>query len=161
VYIRPEGGGLMLGGYEPHPLQFDTRSLATDFQIEDLPLDLGVLRGLAETVVQQFPVFRTFEVREHRGGLPTMTPDGEHIVGPVPGVEGFFVASGCCVGGLSIAPAIGELVAEWIVGGAPSVDLVRLSPARFGQWAGLEDWLKAQCEWQYSHHYWLDKKLPD
>jgi glycine/D-amino acid oxidase-like deaminating enzyme len=43
---------------------------------------------------------------ELRGGLPTMTADGAHTVGPVPGVRGLYVAGGCCVGGLSIAPAI-------------------------------------------------------
>jgi glycine/D-amino acid oxidase-like deaminating enzyme len=35
-----------------------------------------------------------------------MTADGAHTVGPVPGVRGLYVAGGCCVGGLSIAPAI-------------------------------------------------------
>ena len=52
-----------------------------------------------------------------------MTPDGQHIVGPVPGAAGFFVASGCNVAGLSIAPAIGEELARWIVDGRPSEDL--------------------------------------
>ena len=62
-------------------------------------------------------------VREHRGGLPTMTADGQHIVGPAPGAEGFFVAGGCNVAGLSISPAIGQALAAWIVDGAPPLDL--------------------------------------
>ena len=48
VYIRPEKGGLMLGGYEPDPKQYDGARLADDFQIRDLDLDLDVLRRLAE-----------------------------------------------------------------------------------------------------------------
>jgi glycine/D-amino acid oxidase-like deaminating enzyme len=159
VYIRPEQGGLMLGGYEPDPVQVDMAALPAGFQITDLALDLSVLRRLADSVVAQFPVFRTLAVREHRGGLPTMTADGEHLVGPVPGLRGFFVAGGCCVGGLSISPAIGEVMAEWIVSGAPPMDLAALRPDRFGPEYERDDRLRADCRWQYAHHYWLlDRK---
>src|SRR5438552_16513216 len=30
------------------------------------------------------------------------------LLGPVPGLDGFYVASGCCVGGLSLSPAAGR-----------------------------------------------------
>ena len=153
VYIRPEKGGLMLGGYEPDPVQVDAAALPTGFQIKDLTLDLAVLRRLADTVVTQFPVLREFKVREHRGGLPTMTVDGRHIVGPVPGIRGFFVASGCCVGGLSISPAVGEVLAEWILTGKPPMDLTLLAPDRFGPEYQLEEKLRAECRWQYAHQY--------
>ena len=79
-----------------------------------MPLDLGVLRALADSVAAQFPASRGVAVQEHRGGLPTMTADGEHVLGPAPGVAGLFVIGGCCVGGLTTAPALGELLAEWI-----------------------------------------------
>ena len=112
VYVRPDEGGLMLGGYEQTPLQYDPRALPARFDIADVPLDLGVLRGFADAVREQLPVFQRvpeeIKLRVHRGGLPTLTADGEHTVGPVPGVRGLYVAGGCCVGGLSIAPAIGE-----------------------------------------------------
>ncbi len=153
VYIRPEKGGLMLGGYEPDPIQHDMRGLPSSFQIGDLTLDLNVLRRLADTVVTQFPILREFRVREHRGGLPTMTADGQHVVGPVPGVRGFFVSSGCCVGGLSISPVIGEILTEWILTGKPPMDLTPLSPERFGPEYQEEGRLKAECRWQYSHQY--------
>ena len=153
VYIRPEQGGLMLGGYEPDPLQLDASALPRGFQVKDLALDLGVLRRFADSVAEQFPILRDFNVREHRGGLPTMTPDGQHIVGPVPGVRGFFVASGCNVGGLSIAPAIGDVLAAWIADGTPPFDLAPLSPARFGPARVAEDRLRGECRWQYAHHY--------
>ena len=153
VYIRPEKGGLMLGGYEPDPVQVDAAALPAGFQIKDLTLDLAVLRRLADTVVTQFPVLREFKVREHRGGLPTMTVDGRHIVGPVPGIRGFFVASGCCVGGLSISPAVGEVLAEWILTGKPPMDLTLLAPDRFGPEYRLEEKLRAECRWQYAHQY--------
>jgi glycine/D-amino acid oxidase-like deaminating enzyme len=158
VYVRPEKGGLMLGGYEANPVQHDPRRLAPDFKIEDLELDLSVLRRLAESVYEQLPVFRDIKVREHRGGLPTMTTDGEHVVGPVPGVQGLYVVGGCCVGGLSIAPALGELLAEWIVVGKPRLDLAGLSPARFSADVS-EAALSELCRKRYAYSYWSPQSM--
>jgi glycine/D-amino acid oxidase-like deaminating enzyme len=157
VYIRPADGGLMLGGYESDPRQFDMTGLPAEFAIADLPLDISVLHGLADRVADQFPVFRDAAVREHRGGLPTMTADGEHILGPWPELRGFYIAGGCCVGGLSIAPILGELLAEWIVSGAPSVSLEMLSPARAAVRDGDEAALAEACRRRYAFHYWADE----
>jgi glycine/D-amino acid oxidase-like deaminating enzyme len=154
VYIRPADGGLMLGGYESDPLQFDMANLPAGFGIDDLPLDVSVLHRLAGLVLDQFPIFREITVKEHRGGLPTMTADGEHIVGPLPELRGFYVASGCCVGGLSIAPIIGEMLAEWILSGKPSIDLSPLSPSRSTVQTTAEDALREDCRRQYACHYW-------
>ena len=162
VYVRPDGGGLMLGGYEADPVQYDPGALPTRFDIADLPLDFGVLRRLTDSVREQLPVFQRvpdeISLRVHRGGLPTMTADGEHTVGPVPGISGLYVAGGCCVGGLSIAPAIGEILAAWIVDGMPPMDLSPLAPGRDG--AIDEDALRAACRMHYSHHYWEDMPQP-
>jgi glycine/D-amino acid oxidase-like deaminating enzyme len=129
-------------------------SLPPAFSVDDLPLDLSVLRGLIDKVVHQFPVLRTIAVKEHRGGLPTMTPDGEHIVGPLPNLGGFYVAGGCCVGGLSISPIIGELLAEWIVSGKPPMDLTPLSPARLAIQNTADAALLEDCRRQYAFQYW-------
>ncbi|MEA2741831.1 MAG: hypothetical protein QOG25_202, partial [Acetobacteraceae bacterium] len=159
VYVRPEKGGLMLGGYEPDPIQYDMRNLPADFRIEDLELDLSVLRRLAESVGAQFPIFRDVAIQEHRGGLPTMTADGEHVVGPAPGVRGLYVIGGCCVGGLTTAPALGELLAEWITKGRPSIDIALMDPSRLA--TGLaEDKLRDLCRLQYAHHYWSPETMP-
>jgi len=160
VYVRPEKGGLMLGGYETDPVQYGPGELAADFDMEDLELDLSVLRRLAASVEAQFPVFRDAALQEHRGGLPTMTADGEHILGPVPGIAGFYVIGGCCVGGLSTAPALGELLAEWITRGTPSIEVPFMAPAR--QATNLpESELRELCRLQYAHHYWAPKAMPD
>lgn len=160
VYVRPEKGGLMLGGYEADPVQYDPRVMRPGFRIEQLDLDLAVLRRLADSVYDQLPVFRDVKVSEHRGGLPTMTADGEHVLGPAPGVQGLYVIGGCCVGGLSIAPALGELLAEWITSGKPRIDLSPMSPARFAE-SLSEGELSELCRGQYAHQYWRNKPIPD
>jgi len=150
VYVRHERGGLMLGGYEADPLQPQT--LPDD--IAALPLDIGVLWRLAESVREQFPIFQDASIRvaEHRGGLPTLTMDDRYLVGPLPGVTGAWVMSGCCVGGLSVSPALGEAMAEWIVDGAPALDCSDISPARFGV-AVDEAVLRERCRHAYATHY--------
>jgi 4-methylaminobutanoate oxidase (formaldehyde-forming) len=153
VYVRPERGGLMLGGYEASPQPCDPRQFPAGFQIEDLPLDLGVLRGLAAGVRDVFPVFHGAAVREHRGGLPTITADGKHIVGQVPGLRGFYTASGCCVGGLSISPAIGQCLAELILTGTPALQLDELAITRFGPEVADDDALREAAIDLYAHQY--------
>ena len=109
--------------------------------------------------IEQFPIFRDVAVQEHRGGLPTMTPDGEHVLGPAPGVSGLYVIGGCCVGGLSTAPALGELLAEWITQGRPSINLSFMAPGRLA--TGLaEDRLRDLCKLRYAHHYWSPETMP-
>ncbi len=153
VYVRPEKGGLMLGGYETNPQPYDARALPDGFQIKDLTLDLGVLRGLAEKVRDVFPVFAGATIREHRGGLPTMTADGKHIVGLIPGLRGFYAATGCCVGGLSISPAIGQCLAELILTGTPSLSLDEVAITRFGAEVEDDDVLRSAAVSTYAHQY--------
>src|SRR5438552_4787224 len=86
VYVRHERGGLMLGGYEPDPVQVE----AVPDDVAGLPLDIEVLWRLARSVREQFPIFQdpALRVAEHRGGLPTLTMDDRYLVGPLPGVAG-------------------------------------------------------------------------
>jgi 4-methylaminobutanoate oxidase (formaldehyde-forming) len=151
VYVRPCEGGLLWGGFEERPRMFDMARLGPEFAIPDTPLDADVLWGMADDVLAQLPVLREARVREHRGGLPTMTADGDHIVGPAPRAEGFFIAGGCNVAGLSVSPAIGDLLAAWIVEGAPPLDLSPLSVTRFA--SGPVDDLEQKAAWQYRHFY--------
>jgi glycine/D-amino acid oxidase-like deaminating enzyme len=153
VYVRPCNGGLLWGVFEADPRQFDMDALGAEFQIEDTPLDPDVLQRAADDVREQLPVLREARVREHRGGLPTMTADGRHIVGPAPGAEGFFIAGGCNVAGLSVSPAIGEALAAWIVDEEPPLDLSALSIARFAAAPSSEERLRQQAAWQYRHFY--------
>jgi 4-methylaminobutanoate oxidase (formaldehyde-forming) len=141
------------GVYEEAPRFFDMNELARDFHIKDMPLDIEVLNAAALEVRDQLPVLGRAKVREFRGGTPTMTADGHHILGPAPGVEGFFFASGCNVAGLSISPTIGEALAAWIVDGKPPWDLSPMSVERFRSASWDEAQLQRDAAWQYRHFY--------
>jgi len=150
VYLRPARGGLMFGGFEAAPLSIDPRHQPASFSTDDVPLDLGVLGDLATQIAAEAPAAAA-PVAEHRGGLFTMTPDGRFVIGPVPGVEGLWVTSGCNGSGFSSSLAIGEALATWITTGAAPPDMEALSPARFGP---LPDGtLITRGLWQYAHYY--------
>jgi glycine/D-amino acid oxidase-like deaminating enzyme len=153
VYVRPCDAGLLWGVYEETPRFFDMELLGADFDIKDMPLDIEVLRSAAAEVKDQLPILQTARVRELRGGIPTMTADGHHVLGPAPGVEGFYFASGCNVAGLSISPTVGEALAAWIVDGKPPVDLSPMSCLRFKDKPWSEAQLQGDATWQYRHFY--------
>jgi len=153
VYVRPCDGGFLWGVYEEDPRFFDMESLGENFQIKHMLLDAAVLWRYADDVKRQLPVLSTASVHEHRGGIPTMTADGQHIVGPTPGTRGFFFASGCNVAGLSISPALGDALAAWILEGAPPMDLTPLAVTRFAPGSWSEEQLRGRARWQYRHFY--------
>ncbi|HUG14349.1 MAG TPA: FAD-dependent oxidoreductase [Thermomicrobiales bacterium] len=148
-------GGVLLGAYEPAPLVVDVGARGNGFQVADLALDLPMLERVADAIATRFaPLWDVSaeNLREVRGGLPTMTPDGYPLLGPVPDAEGLFALSGCCVGGFSIAPSMGALLADWVVDGAPHMDLAPLAIDRFGNdWD--DGWLTDACLFEYSHVY--------
>ena len=154
VYVRPGGGGLLFGAYEPDPVDVDPRARSDDFEVKDLTLDIGPLRRAVAGVAAELPLLEQAAVAELRGGLPTMTPDGHFLVDQMPGVEGFYVATGCNVGGLSISPPLGADLAEWIVtGGGRPDSLVPLRLDRFDEQFADDAELRSACLSTYVHKY--------
>lgn len=153
VYIRAARGGLMFGGFEPGPLVFDAVTQRADFSIADLPLDLAPLDSMTSAIVEKMPSLKVPEIAEHRGGLFTMTPDGRFIVGPAPDVRGLWMATGCNGGGFSFSPALGQLLAEWIIEGEPSPDISDFHPGRFSESFLSEKQLQESAVWHYANYF--------
>jgi glycine/D-amino acid oxidase-like deaminating enzyme len=150
-YLRPARGGLMFGGFESDPLALDPRRHGSDFDNDDIPLDLAQLHRMAEAFVDEVPVARRGRVVDHRAGLFTMTPDGRFVVGPLPEPAGFWVATGCNGSGFSFSPALGEGLADWIVDGRPPAGFDTFAPSRFG--AISDEALAEKAIWYYAHYY--------
>ena len=150
VYVRPCDGGLMLGGYETDPMLFDD----PPNDVADVPLDATVLHRLAAQVADEFPVFQGAKTALVRAGLPTMTFDDEHFIGPAPELPGFYVIGGCNVGGLSTAPAFGEALCDLILDPARAQAIAPLLPERMAGRAIAADALRNACHAHYAQHYW-------
>jgi glycine/D-amino acid oxidase-like deaminating enzyme len=129
VYARPLGTDLMFGTYEPRPLEFDQSELPA--RTEQVPLDATAANEALESVADLFPSARSSVVREMRGGVVTMTPDGSYLIDRVEQVNGLYFLAGCNVMGLSAAPALGEDVAEWVFSGSRPTTLAGFACSRF------------------------------
>jgi 4-methylaminobutanoate oxidase (formaldehyde-forming) len=157
VYIRPEVGGLMLGGFEARPKAFSMAELPPTFEIEHTEKDLGVLEELAAGLTRAFPALDGAPVLKGCAGLPTFTPDGQYLVGPVPSVEGLWVAAGCNAIGIAGSLLIGEWLAEMVLEGRTRDDLASQALTRFGARYADRRRLQADCQSIYGNFYSLDR----
>lgn len=133
VYFREEVGGLVMGGYErdPDPWCVDG-SIPGDFNNRLLAPDWDRFLPLSDAAATLVPSLADAEVRQLVNGPEAFTPDGEFILGESD-VAGFFVAAGFCAHGIAGAGGNGKVMAEWIVGGEPPMDLWRMDIRRFGE----------------------------
>ena len=142
----------MVGGFESEPLAFSPPA-DPSWTVDALAIDPSVPARMAAGIERQAPSLVGKRYSEVRGGLFTMTPDARFLAGPVPGVEGFWLNTGCNGSGFSFGPAIGEALAAWITTGAPPLDLSPLAPARFVDREFSEDELIRLGVWQYANYY--------
>jgi 4-methylaminobutanoate oxidase (formaldehyde-forming) len=157
VYIRPEVGGLMLGGFEARPKAFSMAELPPAFEIEHTEKDLGVLEELAGGLTRAFPALDGAPVLKGCAGLPTFTPDGQYLVGAVPSIDGLWVAAGCNAIGIAGSLLIGEWLAELVLEGRTREDLSSQGLTRFGGRYADRRRLRTDCESIYGNFYSLDR----
>jgi sarcosine dehydrogenase len=157
VYIRPEVGGLMLGGFEARPKAFRMVDLPPTFEIEHTEKDLGVLEELAQGLTRAFPALAGAPVLKGCAGLPTFTPDGNYLLGAVPTVEGLWVAAGCNAIGIAGSLLVGEWMAELILDGRTAVDTASQALTRFGTRYGDRAGLQTDCQAVYGNFYSLER----
>jgi sarcosine oxidase subunit beta len=148
LYLREESGGLLVGAIERTIGDASRVDPAAPPRVQELGDHAArehetLARGLASVI----PVLGTARVRERASGLPTWTPDGRHIFGAAPGVEGYIVLAGCNESCVTHGPGLARLAAELIVRGRTSADI---SPYRVERFEGLDDArARAGAERQY------------
>ena len=157
VYFRPESGGLVMGGYEREPAPWSLDGIPADFNGKLLEEDWPRFEPLLENAVRRVPALEEMEVVRLINGPEAFTPDGEFILGPTD-VRGFWVAAGFCAHGLAGAGGMGQLVAEWIVEGTPSLDVWHMDSRRFGAAYRSRAYTLARTTEVYSTYY--DVKYP-
>jgi glycine cleavage system aminomethyltransferase T/glycine/D-amino acid oxidase-like deaminating enzyme len=157
VYFRGESGGLVMGGYERHPAPWSLDGIPADFNGKLLAEDWPRFEELMENAIVRVPDLADAEVIRLINGPEAFTPDGEFILGPSD-VRGFWVAAGFCAHGLAGAGGMGQLVAEWIVEGVPSLDVWEMDSRRFGRHYESREYTLARTVEIYSTYY--DVKYP-
>ena len=130
-YLRQEGRGLVIGFYEQACVPWGVDGTAWDFGHELLPNDLDRFGDSLEIAFERYPCLQTAGIKQVTNGPFTFAPDGNPLVGPVPGLPGFWCA--CAVmAGFSQGGGVGLTLAEWIVEGEPGRDVFAMDVARLG-----------------------------
>ncbi len=71
---------------------------------------------VAETVAELLPILEYVTYPIVVEGFYDVTPDHQPLIGPVPGHEGLWLAAGFSGHGFMIAPAVGRIVSEGVLG---------------------------------------------
>ncbi len=153
VYFKEEVGGLVMGGYERDPAAWAEKGIPDGFQFTLLDPDWDRFEPLMAHALERVPALEHVGVRELVNGPEAFTPDGNFILGESPELRGFFVAAGFNAFGIASAGGVGRTLAEWIVAGAPEMDLRVVDIRRFAPHHRDENWVRARSLELYAKHY--------
>jgi 4-methylaminobutanoate oxidase (formaldehyde-forming) len=132
VYGKAESGGVLFGGYEPNPVSRWEDGVPWDHGARALPPDPERFEQLMAGAVRRFPFLEEAGVTGLVCHPDAMTPDGNPLLGPMPGVRGFWLAAGLSLNGFGGAGGLGKALAELVTSGEAEVDVQPYRPWRFG-----------------------------
>ena len=144
AYARPEGGGLLFGIREGKSLVASPKDVPKDITDFVFSADEGMddLFENGERLARFFPAFYDMGIKYYVAGFSGYTPDSQLVLGAVPGIKGFLVASGCCGAGISVAGGVGLGIAEMAAGRPNPLDFSEFEISRFGRIDPFgEEWL--------------------
>ena len=126
-YYREEGGGLMLGLFEPACAPWRIDGIPADFSFGELPPDWDRMAPYLETTMARVPISSRVGIRKLFCGPESFTPDLLPIVGEAPELKNYFVAAGLNSIGILTGGGIGRAIAQWIVDGSPDIDITAMN----------------------------------
>ena len=139
IYIRQEGGSMLLGTYEQNCRPWSPRETPWDFGSQLLANELDRITPELNVAFQHYPAMGTIGLRRIVNGPFTFAPDGNPLVGPVRGLRGYWVACGV-MAGLSQGGGVGLALAAWMTSGEAGdsgMDIWAMDVARYGDYATL------------------------
>ena len=122
-YYREEGGGLMVGLFEPVCAPWRVEGIPEDFSFGELPPDWERVTPFLERAMSRVPITAEVGMKKLFCGPESFTPDLRPILGEAPELAGYFVAAGLNSIGVLTGGGVGRVLAHWIVTGRPDVDV--------------------------------------
>ena len=131
IYYKEEVGGLVMGGFEPVAKPWRVDPIPASFQFQLLGEDWDQFEVLMRSALHRTPCLETADIKMLLNGPESFTPDGNFIMGEAPELRHYYVCAGFNSAGIANAGGAGRLMAEWMVQGAPSVDVWDVDIRRF------------------------------
>nr|WP_298103160.1 FAD-dependent oxidoreductase [uncultured Shinella sp.] len=154
-YLRQEKTGMNLGPYErnckAHWVTPDD-PMPDDFSFQLFPDDLDRLEWYLNDAVERVPILGTAGLSRMINGPIPYAPDGNPLIGPMPGVPNAYEA---CVFtfGICQAGGAGKVLAEWVTEGETEWDMWSCDPRRYTSFAADKDYCVAKGMEIYGHEY--------
>jgi dimethylglycine dehydrogenase len=161
MYLRQERKGVLLGVYEKDATPWAPAGTPWDYgETELLPPKLDRLTDALERGFRRFPSLANAGIRRVVNGPITFTPDGNPLVGPVPGTRNYWAACGV-MAGFAQGGGVGLALSQWITRGEPDDDIYAMDVGRFGSYASRNytiakgrEFYARRFQMAYPNEYW-------
>ncbi len=152
TYARPEIHGMLLGIYEIDHKHWSIDGAPWDYGIELLPPDPDRIAPEIEIATRRYPALESAGIKQWVNGAFTFSPDGNPLVGPVPGLKNYWSACAVMAGFLQ-GGGVGKALAEWMIHGETEEDIYGMDVARFGKYAENRQYIKEMTGQFYSRRF--------
>jgi 4-methylaminobutanoate oxidase (formaldehyde-forming) len=163
TYFKEEVGGLVVGGFEPEAKPWRSPDdLPHPFEFQLLDEDWDHFSVLMDEAVRRIPALAETGIRKFYNGPESFTPDNQFVMGAAPGLDGYFVGAGFNSVGIASAGGAGRALAEWVVTGDATSDLVAVDVQRFAPFHGNNRWLRSRVAEVLGLHYavpWPNREM--
>ena len=154
MYFRHQGERYGIGAYRHRSMPVSADDIPKYEDAEIMPSIMEFtpedFQPTLDEACRMLPALQNVEVDAPMNGLFSFTPDGGPLLGESKEAKGFWVAEAVWV---THAAGVGKVMAEWITGGSPSVDLAGADIHRFERWAMSPAYVKARSSQSFQEVY--------
>jgi dimethylglycine dehydrogenase len=152
TYTRQELNALLVGIYELDHKHWHMDGAPWDYGVELIPPDVDRIADELTFATARYPILDEVGIKRWVNGAFTFSPDGNPLVGPVPGLRNYWSACAVMAGFLQ-GGGVGKALAEWIIEGEPQEDVFGMDVARFGPYAENREYIRETTGQFYSRRF--------
>ncbi len=152
TYMRQDQNGLLLGIYEVDHEHWAMDGAPWDYGMELFQEQTDRIENELTLGFERYPALQTTGVKTWVNGAFTFSPDGNPLVGPVPGVRGYWCACAVMAGFLQ-GGGVGKSLAEWMIHGETEADTYSMDVARYGKFAENREYIRQTTGQFYSRRF--------
>lgn len=155
-YWKEDAGKILIGGFEAQGKAWATDGIPDNFEFDELPFDMDHIEEDLTRMFARMPSLETMGIQTFFNGPESFTPDGRPYLGPVPEVEGVFLATGMNSNGILNSGGTGLTMAEWLIDGAPSRSMAPLLAVRAHPFQANTRYNQERAAESVGFHYGID-----
>lgn len=152
TYLRQDQKGVLLGIYEVNHKHWNMDGAPWDYGFELIQEDFDRIEKELEMGFNRYPCLQEVGVKRWVNGAFTFSPDGNPLVGPVPGMRNYWLACGVMAGFLQ-GGGVGKTLAEWMIHGDTEADAWPMDIARYGAFTSNREYIRQTTGQFYSRRF--------